>query len=128
MRFMNFFLKLILNWVILTFSISLTSYILPFIRITGETPFQGIRIAFMAGILLGLVNMFIKPIVRVLSLPINLLTLGLFNILINAGMLWIVAYFIQGLVVTGFWGYVLSSVLISIFSIVLAKIIIRDKK
>jgi putative membrane protein len=123
---MNFFLKLILNWVILTFSISLTSYILPFISISGKTPMEGIRIAFMAGILLGLVNLAIKPVVKLLSLPINLLTLGLFNILINAGMLWIVAYFVKGLTINGFWGHIISSVLISVFSIVLAKIIIRE--
>ncbi len=125
---MNFFLKLILNWVILTFSISLTSYILPFIHINAEVPFQAIRIAFTAGILLGFVNLAIKPIVKLLSLPINLLTLGLFNILINAGILWIVAYLIKDLVITGFWGYVFSSALISLFSIVLAKIIIREKR
>ena len=125
---MNFFLRVVLHWVILTFSISLTSYILPSMHIEMPTPWQGMGTALLAGIILGLINLTIKPIVKMLSLPINLLTLGLFNILINAGMLWIVTYFVTRMTIDGFWGYIFSSALISIFSIVLSKIIIRDRR
>ncbi|MCG9479939.1 MAG: phage holin family protein [Actinomycetia bacterium] len=121
-------LRWILDWVIMTFSIAVTSYFLPFVAIMGDTTGEKFRIAFLAGLLLGLLHTFIKPIVKFLSLPINILTLGLFNIVINAGMLWIVDYFLSGLKVNGFWGYVVSSVLISIISIILTKIIYYERK
>jgi len=113
----------LINWVILTFSIAVASYFLPFIYISGDSVWDRFKIAFLAGLLLGLFNLLIKPIVKLLSLPINILTLGLFNIVINAGMLWIVDLIIKGLDVEGFWGYVLSSLVISIISIVVSKII-----
>lgn len=121
-------LRWILDWVIMTFSIAVTSYFLPVVTIMGDTTGEKFRIAFLAGLLLGLLHTFIKPIVKFLSLPINILTLGLFNIVINAGMLWIVDYFLSGLKVNGFWGYVVSSVLISIISIVLTKIIYYERR
>jgi len=122
-------LKWFLDWVILTFSIAVASYFLPFIIISGNTIWDKFKIAFLAGLLLGLFNLLVKPIVKVLSLPINILTLGLFNIIINAGMLWIVDSIIKGLEIEGFWGYVLSSIVISIISIVVSKIIFfREKK
>ncbi len=122
-------LRWVLDWVILTFSITAASYFLPFIQISGDTTWDRFKIAFLAGLLLGLFNLLIKPIVKVLSLPINILTLGLFNIIINAGMLWIVDLIIKGLEIVGFWGYIWSSLVISIISIVISKIIFfREKK
>ncbi len=122
-------LKWFLNWVILTFSIAVTSYFLPFICISGDTIWDKFKLSFIAGLLLGLFNILVKPIVKILSLPINILTLGIFNIIINAGMLWIVDLIIKGLEIEGFWGYVWSSIVISIISIVVSKIIFfREKK
>ena len=122
-------LKWTLDWVILTFSIAVASYFLPFIYISGNTTWDRLKIAFLAGLLLGLFNLLVRPIVRILSLPINILTLGLFNIIINAGMLWVVDLIIKGLEIRGFWGYVWSSIVISIISIVVSKIIFfREKK
>jgi len=115
--------------VILTFSIAVASYFLPFIYISGDTIWDKFKLSFLAGLLLGLLNLLVKPIVKILSLPINILTLGIFNIIINAGMLWIVDSIIKGLEIEGFWGYVWSSIVISIISIVVSKIIFfREKK
>ena len=129
---MVYLFKWILDWVILTFSIAVASYFLPFIYLTGNTTWDRLKIAFLAGLLLGLFNLLVKPIVKILSLPINILTLGLFNIIINAGMLWIVDMIIKELEIKGFWGYVWSSLVISILSIVISKIIFfrgkSDKK
>ncbi|MDD3777267.1 MAG: phage holin family protein [Actinomycetota bacterium] len=121
-------LRWILDWVIMTFSITVASYFLPFIDIMADTVGEKFWIAFLAGLLLGLLHTFIKPVVRFLSLPINILTLGLFNIVINAGMLWIVDYFLKGLAVKGFWGYIASSVVISIISIILTKIVYYERR
>jgi putative membrane protein len=121
-------LKWILDWVILTFSIAVTSYFLPFIYISGDTVWERIKIAFLAGLILGLFNLIVKPVVKILALPINILTLGLFNIIINAGMLWFVDLIMKGLKIEGFWGYVLSSLVISVISIVVSKIIFYKEK
>jgi len=122
-------LKWFLNWIILTFSIAVASYSLPFIYISGNTIWDEFKIAFLAGLILGLLNLLVKPIIKILSIPINILTLGIFNIIINAGMLWIVDLIVEGLEIKGFWGYVWSSIVISIISIVISKIIFfRGKK
>ena len=121
-------IKWVLDWIILTFSITVSSYFLPFIYISAGTVWDNFKIAFLAGLLLGLFNLFIKPIIKVLSLPINILTLGLFNIVINAGMLWIVDLILSGLEVEGFWAYVWSSLVISIISIVVSKIVFFKNK
>jgi putative membrane protein len=124
-----YLLRWILDWAILTFSIAVASYFLPFIYISGDTTWERIKIAFLAGLLLGLFNLLVKPIVKIFSLPINILTLGLFNIIINAGMLWIVDLIIKGLEIEGFWGYVWASLVISIISIIISKIVFyREKK
>jgi len=124
-----FLLRWALDWAILTFSITVVSYFLPFIHISGDTTWDRIKIAFIAGLLLGLFNLLIKPIVRILTLPINILTLGLFNIVINAGMLWIVDLIIKELEIEGFWGYVWGTLVISIINIVVSKIIFfREKR
>jgi putative membrane protein len=116
------FLKLILRWVLITFAITITSYILPFIEISGETVLKKAGIAFLAGFILGLVNTLIKPVIKLLTIPINILTLGLFNIIINAGMLWVVDYFVNNFKIFGFWGYFWSSILISIITVLLSRI------
>ena len=121
-------IRWVLDWIILTFSITVVSYFLPFIYISAGTVWDNFKIAFLAGLLLGLFNLFIKPIIKVLSLPINILTLGLFNIVINAGMLWIVDLILSGLEVGGFWAYVWSSLVISIISIVVSKIVFFKSK
>lgn len=122
------FLKLILRWVLLAFAITITSYILPFIEISGETVLKKVEIAFLAGLVLGLVNTLIRPIIKVLAMPINILTLGLFNIIINAGMLWVVDYFVDNFRISGFWGYFWSSLLISIITVSLTRLLLYEKK
>jgi putative membrane protein len=122
------FLKLILRWVLLAFAITITSYILPFIEISGETVLKKVGIAFLAGLILGLVNTLIRPIIKLLALPINILTLGLFNIVINAGMLWVVDYFVDNFKISSFWGYFWSSLLISIITVLLSRLFLYEKK
>lgn len=122
------FLKILLRWVLTTFAIAIVSYFLPFIEISGSTVIKRVQIAFLAGLFLGIVNLIIKPLVRFLTMPINFLTLGLFNIIINAAMLWIVDYFLDGFKISGFPGYIWSSLLISIITVVLTKIFLYEKK
>jgi putative membrane protein len=74
----------------------------------GDTRLQRVGIIFAVAVLFGLVNAFIKPIVQILSIPLYILTLGLFHIVVNALMLWITARITEhtthwGLAIDHFW-------------------------
>jgi putative membrane protein len=73
--------------------------------------------------LLGLFNIFIKPILSILTLPITCLTLGLFTFIVNGIILWAVGQFIHGLNVEGLLSAVLGGVVISIFSIFINRLV-----
>lgn len=70
--------------------------------------------AIIAAFVLGLINLFIRPIILLLTLPINLLTLGLFTFIVNALLLWGVASFVPGFTVTGFTPALLGALIIAI--------------
>lgn len=58
----------------------------------GDTTLQRVAIIFVVAVIFGLVNAFIKPIVQILSIPLYILTLGLFHVVVNASMLWLTAW------------------------------------
>lgn len=72
----------------------------------------------MAGLLLGLVNATVRPLLMILTLPLTLFTLGLFLLVINAGMVGLVAWFLDGMTVSGFWPALWTSILISIAGVI----------
>ena len=76
----------------------------------------GVYSAIIAAIFLGLVNLIIRPILLVLSLPITLLTLGLFSFVINAALFWFVASFVDGFSVDGFLPALIGSIVVSVVS------------
>lgn len=95
-------MKLIFRWLINAVALMAIAYYLPGIAVSGFYS------AFIAALVLGLVNALIRPILVVLTLPINILTLGLFTLVINALMFWLVASIVKGFYVAGFmpafWG------------------------
>ena len=68
------------------------------------------------GLIFGVVNAVVKPVVKILALPVTILTLGLFTIVINAAMLELVAMLLHGFNVTSFWAAILGSIVVSIVS------------
>ena len=82
---------------------------------------DGFWAALVAAFLLGIVNAILRPILVFFTLPLTLLTLGLFLLVINGLMLWLVATLVKGFHVNGFWGAVFGSILISIVSWVLSR-------
>jgi putative membrane protein len=68
----------------------------------------------LAALLLGLVNAVVRPLLVILTLPITLLTLGLFLLVVNAAMLGLVAALLDGFTISGFWAAVLGSVIVSV--------------
>ncbi len=72
----------------------------------------------LAGLLLGIVNSIIRPIAILLTLPMTIVTLGLFLLVINAGMVALVAWMLPGMHVVGFWSAFWTSVIVSLVSFV----------
>jgi len=105
--------KILLKLAILALGITVAAYLIPGINVA--TPWD----AFKAAIILGLLNVSIKPVLLILTLPITLLTLGLFTLVINGLMLWMVGGVVAGLDVTGFLPSVAGAVVISLMSLVM---------
>mgnify|MGYP001773360659 CR=1 FL=1 len=101
---------LLIRWLMLTVAILLAAYLLPGITVGG--PFS----AFFAAAALGILNALFRPILLLVTLPLNILTLGLFTFVINALMLMMASGVIGGLQVRGFWWAVLGSLIISLVS------------
>lgn len=72
----------------------------------------------LAGVLLGIVNSVVRPIAILLTLPMTIVTLGLFLLVINAGMVALVAWMLPGMHVAGFWSAFWASVIVSLVSFV----------
>jgi putative membrane protein len=109
---MFFIFRLLIHMV----AILIISYLLP-----GLIRVEGIWAALVAAFLLGIVNAILRPILVFFTLPITLLTFGLFLLVINGLMLWLVSLLVRGFHVNGFWGAVLGSLLISIVSWILSR-------
>jgi len=101
---------IIVRWLTLTVAIVFTSYLLEGIRISGFLS------ALLAAAILGILNAFFRPIALLLTLPINILSLGLFTFIVNALMLKMASGVITGFEVVGFWSAIFGSLLISIIS------------
>ena len=107
-------MKMILRWIINAVAVWVATLLLDGITLGGNW-FD----LFLVGLVMGLVNAIIKPILKLLSLPITIVTLGLFTLVINAGMLGLVAWIMPTLAVDGFMPALLGGILISIVSTLL---------
>lgn len=109
---MFFIFRLLIHMV----AILIISYLLP-----GVIWVEGVWAALVAAFLLGIVNAVLRPILIFFTLPITVLTFGLFLLVINGFMLLLVSSIVRGFHVNGFWGAVLGSILISLVSWVLSR-------
>jgi putative membrane protein len=95
----------------------------------GDTRLQRVGVIFVVAVIFGLVNAFIKPVVQILSIPLYILTLGLFHIVVNALMLWITAWITEntthwGLAIDHFWWTAIwAAVVLSIVGWVLSLVV-----
>jgi len=114
---MNLIIKLLLN-AIAVFSLS---YLLKGIQVDGYIS------AIIVAIVLSILNLLIKPLLVILTLPITIVTLGLFLIIINALIILLADYLITGFSVDNIWWAILFSVLLSILQSLLHSFIKKDK-
>ena len=99
-----------IRWLTLTLAIIVTAYLVGGIQVSGFWS------ALFAAAVLGILNAFFRPIILILTMPINILTMGLFTFVINAVLLKMASGVISGFNVEGFWPAVFGSLLISVVS------------
>lgn len=116
-------LALLIRWLINAAALMLVAYIYPGVEVTS------FGAAVLAALVLGLVNAVIRPVLLLLTLPVTILTLGLFIFVVNALMFWLAAGIVGGFHVAGFWAALIGSVLYSLITLVTSWIVFgRDKK
>lgn len=101
---------IVIRTLIAMLGLFLASKILPGVTITGTGTF------ILAALLLGLVNGVVRPIALVLTLPLTIITLGLFLFVLNAAMFGLVAAFLENFSVSGFWSALFGALVVSITS------------
>jgi putative membrane protein len=112
-------MRLLLGWAINAGVLLLLPYLIPAVQI------RGFGTALLVALVLGLLNAVVRPILVLLTLPISLLTLGLFVFVINGLMFWLAARMLDGFTVDGFWWAVLAAIVYSLVSTAVSSILLR---
>ncbi len=105
-------MQLIFHWVIAAVAIAISAYLLP------GTSVDSLVTALIVAVVLGLANIVIKPILIILTLPVTLLTLGLFTFVINAFLVWLTSLVVPGFEVQNFGWALLFAILLSLIQLV----------
>jgi putative membrane protein len=100
--------SVLVNWLVMALAIIITAYLLPGVSVSTFV------VALLVALVIGILNAFIKPVLVILTLPINILTLGLFTFIINGFLIWLTSRIVPGFHVSGFWWGVLFSIILSI--------------
>jgi len=103
-------MKFLVNLVLNALAIMLTAYFLPGIHVDGFVS------ALLLAAVLAVLNVTVKPVMVILTIPVSVLTLGLFLIVINAGVILLADYFIPGTNIDGFWWAIIFGFIVSIFN------------
>ena len=105
-----------MRWLINAVALYLTTFVVRGVKVPG------FGAAVVAALVLGIVNAVIRPVLLVLTLPLNILTLGLFTFVINAAMLYIVSW-VTLLRLEGFWATFLGAIVLSVVSAILTRVV-----
>lgn len=109
-------MALVLRWLLYALAIIFVSWVVPGIEVSSFLN------AMFVVVIIALINTFIKPLLQIITLPINILTLGLFSLVINALLLMLAGYVTPGFGVEGFLSALIGSVLLSLFSLGISRI------
>ena len=99
-------MRMLLHWLFGTIAIAVAAYIVPGVSVTPVG-------AVIAALVLGALNLVVRPVLIVLTLPITVLTLGLFSLIVNACLALLVAYIVPGFSIAGFWSALLFAVVLA---------------
>jgi putative membrane protein len=109
----------LLTWLVAALALLITAYFVPGLE------FDSFISAAIAAVVLGLINAIVRPILVLLTLPLTLVTLGLFLFVINALMLWLVGFLTPGFTVAGFLPALLGSIVLTLVSTLLGQLVRR---
>jgi putative membrane protein len=114
---------LLIRFIVSVFALGFTAAIVRGIDISGQSDFQRAISLGAAALVLGVLNAIVRPILVLLTLPITVLTLGLFVFVLNAVMLWITSKVVEGFEVHGFGAALYGAILMTIISFVLNRFV-----
>lgn len=103
-------MKILVNWLISALAIIAAAYLLPGVHV------QSFLAALVAALALGIINAILKPILVILTLPLNIVTFGLFTLVINAVLIMLASTFVAGFVVDSFWWALLFGLVLSLIN------------
>ena len=106
-------MKLILKWLLSAAALLLVAYVYPGVQV------QSLTAALVAAFIIGLLNTVVRPVLVLLTLPVTVVTLGLFLFVINALMFWAAASILDGFQVTGFTAALIGSLIYSVIGVVI---------
>ena len=109
-------MALFLRWLLYTLALIFTSWVVPGIEVSSFLN------AMFVVVIIALINTFIKPLLQIITLPINILTRGLFSFVINALLLMLAGYITPGFEVEGFLSALLGSIVLSLFALGISRI------
>ncbi|HZV55029.1 MAG TPA: phage holin family protein [Rhodocyclaceae bacterium] len=109
--------RILIGWLLNAIALLAVAYLMPSIQVAS------FGAALIAALVLGLVNTLVRPLLIILTLPVTLLTLGLFLLVINGLLFWAVGSFLDGFSVGGFWPGVFGAILYSLISWLLGSLL-----
>lgn len=115
-------MRILLVWLLNAVALIAVAYLMPSITVASFWT------ALVAALVLGLVNAIIRPVLILLTLPASILTLGIFILVINGLLFWLVGSFVEGFAVGGFWAAFFGAILFSIVSWVLSALVLKGDK
>jgi putative membrane protein len=112
-------LRILVVWLINAAALAAVAYLMPSVSIDSAGA------ALAAALVLGLVNALVRPVLVLLTLPVTVLTLGLFIFVINGLLFWAVGSFVSGFHVAGFWSGVFGAIIFSLISWLLSALVLK---
>jgi len=112
-------LRILVVWLINAAALAGAAYLMPSVSIDSPGA------ALAAALVLGLVNALVRPVLVLLTLPVTILTLGLFIFVINGLLFWAVGSFVSGFHVAGFWSGVVGAIIFSVISWALSALVLK---
>ena len=112
--------RFLLKWLVTTISIFIVANLFHLIH------FEDLEVLVLASLVLGILNVFVRPVLIFLTLPINILSLGFFTLIINAFLLYLASFIVPGFEITSFWKAFWAALLISLVSAMINFIIHKE--
>lgn len=107
---------IIIRWICYALALIFTAWIVPGIEVAG------FMTALLACIVIALINTFVKPVIEIISLPVNVITIGLFSLVINALLFMLAGWLTPGIEISGFWSALMGSIVLSVLGLGISKI------